>query len=105
MMGEKEERAKLRMGQVMEKAQILRSKLNQMDDPKQIHNSEVHKKLLESKEWEKTQDGIIMMMEKTQEDATGSGVDLKLMMDRVEALSNLLAAKVDRLRLEDTRQV
>ena len=92
VMGEKEQRTILRMDQVKEKAQILRSKLNQMDDPKQMHNSEVCEKLLESKEWEKTQDGIITMMEKMQEDGIGTGVDLKPMTDRVEAVSNLLVA-------------
>ena len=101
VMGEKEERAKLRMGQVMEKAQILRSKLNQVDDPKQMHDSDVHKKLLESKEWEKTLDGIVTMMEKTQEDSIGTDVDLKPMKDGVNTLSDLLATKIDKLKLED----
>ena len=100
-MGEKEERANLRMGQVMEKAQALRSKLNLIDDPKQMHDPDVCDKLMESKEWERIKDGIVTTMEKMQEDAIGTRVDLKPMVDRVNALADILSTKIEGLKLVD----
>ena len=101
MIGEREERANLRMGQVMEKAQALRSKLNLIDDPKQMHDPEMREKLMESKEWERIKDGIVMAMEKTQEDSIGTRVDLKPMVDRVNALADFLSTKIEGVKLVD----
>ena len=98
---ERRRKVNLRMGQIMDKVQTLRSKLNLIDDPKQMHDSEVCEKLMESKEWEKTKDGIVMAMEKMQEDSIGTGVDLQPMVNRINDLADLQAAKIEGLKLVD----
>ena len=82
-MTEKEERVELKMEQVMKKARALKMKLLKLEE---MHDSQVREKLLESKEWQKMKDGIVMLMEKTQEDAIGTRVDMRPMKDLVDNL-------------------
>ena len=79
----------------------MRLKLLLLEDPKKMYDSEVHEKLTESKEWEKIKDSIITAMEKFQENAIGTTVDLKQMVEKVDTLANLLTAKIEGLKLVD----
>ena len=72
----------------------LKVKLLKLDNSEEMNDSEVQENLLESKEWEKNMNDIVILMEKAQEDAIGTRVETRPMKDLVDNLVAYLACKI-----------